>query len=92
MQIGAEDYTATTHWQEQGADHFAIWVEFLSRKGSAIEFAAPFDRHSPATLHIYDQGRFVLMTQDGVQRPVPYYGAFTSYKFVPDPLPAMPRS
>ena len=84
LQLASEHYTSNTRWQENGKDHFAVWIEFLSRKGAAMEFIAPIDHTSPAVLQIYDQGNFVLVTQDGIQRPVPY-GPFGSYPLIADP-------
>jgi hypothetical protein len=68
---GSVTTTATTHWRATDGDHFALWVEFLSRQGGAIEYIIPFDRSQPAWRFAYPTGTYTILTMDSVTRPVP---------------------
>jgi hypothetical protein len=62
---------ATTHWRGTDGDHFALWVEFLSRQGGAFEYVVPFDRSQPALRFVYPAGTYTILEMDSITRPVP---------------------
>ena len=62
---------ATAHWQETDGDHFALWIQFLSRQGGAIEYVVPCERTKDVRRYFYPAGTYVKTNLNGVTRPVP---------------------